>query len=80
MPSIWVIYPVIASKINFNIFAFFERKKLSDLLTRLLKNSSEKVEDGEFCLNCPDSQIIWLKIKARKFLDRQQNPIILMDL
>ncbi|NJL66652.1 MAG: PAS domain-containing sensor histidine kinase [Richelia sp. RM2_1_2] len=66
-------------RLIFNIFAFFEREKLSDLLTRLLKNSSEKVEDGEFCLNCPDSQIIWLKIKARKFLDRQQNPIILMD-
>lgn len=63
----------------FKLFAFFEREKLSDLLTGLLKNSSEKVEDAEFCLNCPDSQIIWLKIKARKFLDRHQNPIILMD-
>ncbi|MBE9213958.1 PAS domain-containing sensor histidine kinase [Plectonema cf. radiosum LEGE 06105] len=71
--------PDLHQTLIFNIFAFFEREKLSDLFTRLLNNSSEKVEDGEFCLNCPDSQIIWLKIKARKLLDRQQNPIILID-
>ncbi|MEA5595360.1 PAS domain-containing sensor histidine kinase [Rivularia sp. UHCC 0363] len=61
----------------FNLFAFFEREKLSELLTGLLKNTSG-VADEEFCLNCPDSNIVWVKVTARKSLDASQNLIILM--
>ena len=61
-----------------NIFASPEGERLSDLLTRLLKNSSDEIKDWEFCLNCPDSKITWVKVKARILLDAQQNPTILM--
>jgi len=64
-------------KLFFNIFAASERKRLSDALTRLLKNSSEEVKNWEFCLNCPESKIKWVKLKARVLFDEEQNPTIL---
>ncbi|MEM6401016.1 MAG: PAS domain-containing sensor histidine kinase [Cyanobacteria bacterium P01_D01_bin.116] len=64
-------------KLFFNLFAASERKRLSNTLNRLLTNSSEEVENWEFCLNCPDSKIKWVRLKARISVDEQQNPIIL---
>ncbi|MCJ8281674.1 MAG: PAS domain S-box protein, partial [Rivularia sp. ALOHA_DT_140] len=65
-------------KLFFNIFAVFERKRLSDTFAKLLSNSSEEVENWDFCLNCPDSKIKWVKLKARISFDEAQNPTILV--
>ncbi|MEM9922273.1 MAG: PAS domain-containing sensor histidine kinase [Cyanobacteria bacterium P01_D01_bin.50] len=62
----------------FSVFASFEGERLSELLTRLFNNLSEEVPDCEFRLNCPDSKIIWVKLKARILFDAKQNPTILM--
>ena len=68
----------LSKKRIFHIFASFEHERLSDLLTGLLNNSSEQIKDWEFYLNCPDSKITWVKVKARILLDVEQNPKILM--
>ena len=41
------------------------------LLTELLNNSSEEVKNREFYLNCPDSKIVWVKVKARMLIDAE---------
>ncbi len=63
----------LTQKSIFTIFASFERERLSNLLTGLLKNSSEEVENCEFYLDCPDSKIVWVKVKARTLIDAEQN-------
>jgi PAS domain S-box-containing protein len=68
----------LTKKSIYNIFAAFEWERLSDLLTGLLHNCSEEVQNLEFRLNCPDSKIIWVKVKARILLDAKLNPAILM--
>lgn len=62
----------------FSLFASFECERLSNVLTELLKNSSEEVKNREFYLNCPDSKIVWVKVKARMLIDAEQNSTILM--
>ncbi|MEM6753217.1 MAG: PAS domain-containing sensor histidine kinase [Cyanobacteria bacterium P01_C01_bin.38] len=62
----------------FTIFSAFERERLSNLLTGLLKSSSEEVENCDFYLNCPDSKIVWVKVKARILIDAEQNCTISM--
>ena len=68
----------LAQKSIFTIFSSFERERLSNLLAELLRSSSEKVENGEFYLNCPDSKIVWVKVKARTLIDAEQNLTIAM--
>ncbi len=68
----------LSQKLIFDLFASFECERLSDVLAGLLKNSSEEVQDWEFRLNCPDSKIKWVKVKARMAFDAKQNPAILM--
>jgi PAS domain S-box-containing protein len=62
----------------FSLFSSFERERLSNLLTELLRSSSEEVGNNEFYLNCPDSKIVWVKVKARTLIDAEQNIKILM--
>ncbi|MGD1912681.1 MAG: PAS domain S-box protein [Rivularia sp. (in: cyanobacteria)] len=68
----------LTQKSIFSVFASFEGERLSDLLTGIFNNLPEEVPDWEFRLNCPDSKIIWVKVKARLLLDAEQNPVILM--
>lgn len=65
-------------KLFFNLFAASERTRLSDLLNRLLNNSLKESENWEFCLNCSDSKIEWVKLKAQISFDEQKNPIIII--
>ncbi len=62
----------------FSLFAPSECERLSNLLTGLLNNSLEEAENSEFYLNCPDSKITWVKVKARVLFDAEQKPAILM--
>lgn len=68
----------LTQKSIFSLFASFECERLSNVLTELLKNSSEEVKNREFYLNCPDSKIVWVKVKARMLIDAEQNSTILM--
>ena len=68
----------LTQKLIFHIFASKEHERLSDLLTGLLNHSLEEAADWEFRLNCPDSKIKWVKLKARKSLDSEQNQVILV--
>ncbi|MDY6902327.1 MAG: PAS domain-containing sensor histidine kinase [Cyanobacteriota bacterium] len=65
-------------KLFFNLFAASERERLSDVLNRLLSNSPKEVENWEFCLNCPNSKIRWVNLKARMSVDEKRNPIIII--
>ncbi len=68
----------LTQKSIFNIFAAFEYERLSDVLNCLLHNSHEEVQNWEFRLNCPDSEIIWVLVKGRILLDANQNTAILI--
>ncbi|MGB3642496.1 MAG: PAS domain-containing sensor histidine kinase [Rivularia sp. (in: cyanobacteria)] len=68
----------LTEKSIFSLFASFECERLSNVLTELLKSSSEEVKNREFYLNCPDSKIVWVKVKARILIDAEQNPTILL--
>ncbi len=68
----------LTQKSIFTIFSSFERERLSNLLRELLKSSSEEVDNCDFYLNCPDSKIVWVKVKARTLIDAEQNLTISM--
>ena len=68
----------LTEKSIFSLFASFECERLSNVLTELLKSSSEEVKNREFYLNCPDSKIVWVKVKARILIDAEQNSTILL--
>ncbi|MBV6625411.1 MAG: PAS domain-containing sensor histidine kinase [Rivularia sp. (in: Bacteria)] len=65
-------------KLIFSIFAALERERLSNLLIKLLDNSSQELEGEEFYLDCANSKVNWVKVKARASLGVDKNPIILM--
>ena len=65
-------------KLFLNLFATSECTRLSDLLNRLLNNSSEELDSWEFHLNCSDSKIEWVKLKARISVDEERNPVIII--
>ncbi|MEL6163443.1 MAG: PAS domain-containing sensor histidine kinase [Cyanobacteria bacterium J06628_3] len=65
-------------KLFYNLFAASERERLSDVFNKLLSNSLEEIENWEFRLNCPDSKIKWVKLKARVSVDEERNPIIIV--
>lgn len=61
------------------LFAPDERQRLADALISLFKISPNgEIVNGEFRLNCPTSQIAWVKIVARILPGDEQNPVILM--
>jgi PAS domain S-box-containing protein len=61
------------------LFAPDEWQRLTDTLISLFKVSpAGEVVNQEFRLNCPTSQIIWVKIVARILPGDDQNPVILM--
>ncbi|AFY56304.1 PAS domain S-box [Rivularia sp. PCC 7116] len=62
----------------FSIFAAFESERLSKLLINVLDNSSQELEGEEFYLNCANSEVNWVKVKARASFGVEKNPIILM--
>ena len=68
----------LTQKSIFILFASFERERLFNLIAGLLKSSSGEVENWEFGLNCPDSKIVWVKVKARTLIDAEQNLTISM--
>ncbi len=68
----------LTQKSIFSLFASFECERLSNVLTELLNSSSEEVKSQEFYLNCPDSKIVWVKVKARILVDAEQNSTILL--
>ena len=65
-------------KLFLNLFATSECTRLSNVLNRLLNNSSEELDNWEFHLNCSDSKIEWVKLKARISVDEERNPIIII--
>ncbi|MDF5717047.1 MAG: PAS domain-containing sensor histidine kinase [Rhizonema sp. NSF051] len=58
----------------FNLFALSERQRLSDILLGLLR---ETPITGEFRLDCPASQISWVKVVAR-ILPGEEQPVIMI--
>ncbi len=68
----------LTQKSIFSLFASFECERLSNVLTELLKSSSEEVKNQQFYLNCPESKIVWVKVKARILIDAEQNSTILL--
>ncbi len=66
----------------FHLFDQSDQQRLSDALIDILKAAPQSTaNDQEFCLNCPDSKSIWIKIILRILPgvnDAQKNPVILM--
>ena len=58
------------------LFAVSERQRLANALLSLFKTASD-VGNWEFCLDCPDSQIAWVKVVAR-ILPGDEQPLISM--
>ncbi len=57
------------------LFAVSERQRLANALLSLFKTAG--IENWEFCLDCPTSQIVWVKVVAR-ILPEDEQPVILM--
>lgn len=66
----------------FNLFARWDRQRLSDALNALLKTSPESDVNWdvnwEFPLDCPASKMAWVKVVARMLPGEAENPVILM--
>lgn len=61
----------------FQLFAPREREKLGSLILNLFRVSGTGVVSSEYRLNCPNSNIVWVKATAR-ILSLSANPVIVM--
>ncbi|MCP6758650.1 MAG: PAS domain-containing sensor histidine kinase [Fischerella sp. CENA71] len=62
-----------------NLFEQSEQQRLSDVLMTLLGEPQENATVNiELCLNCPASQMVWVKVGVRVLQSGKENPLILM--
>jgi PAS domain S-box-containing protein len=67
----------------FNLFDLSEKQRLSEALIRVCKTSVFDTFTGEYRLDCPDSKIVWVKIRFNILPDEDEHihkisPIIVM--
>ncbi|MDJ0733961.1 MAG: PAS domain-containing sensor histidine kinase [Nostocaceae cyanobacterium] len=63
----------------FQLFAPWERQRLSDVLMGLWTASfTETIIQGEYRLHCPGSDIVWVKLIGRILPNKEQEPVILL--